>query len=291
MNGQLVRRAAVAVGAVVIAGCTQSTSSNTPKSASATILLRPKTSLTAQELSASATAMRHRLAASRLTGQVSVSNGGVAIATSPRSVRRVEALLEPAGVFRIRRVLAVARASSTGPASGQTGRGGVLSLRTLDQAQAMFAGYRCTDGLATDDPSDYYLACDQSGNAYLLAPAELQGTDIDRVTAGRPPNSISASGEWEVDLAFTSRAQTTWARLTAQVTRLPDVPSCGPPAGCNAVALLYDGVVEAAPRIGEAILSGPAQITGNFTENQATDLAAVLGAPLRTAFTLAPTAG
>src|SRR5205085_4861705 len=134
-----------------------------------------------------------------------------------------------------------------------------------------------------DNQAGYFLACDATERSrYLLAPASLQGSDIARASASFPQNSIGT--EWQIDLAFASDAVGIWARQTAEVTRLPDVPGCGPPQGCNALALVLDGVVESAPQIVELILGGQAQITGDFTETRASDLAAVLTTQLPTAF-------
>ena len=56
--------------------------------------------------------------------------------------------------------------------------------------------------------------------------------------------------------------------LTQRVTSLA--------APQNQVAIVLDGVVVSAPRINEAIPSGNAQITGSFTQQDATDLANIL---------------
>ena len=60
-------------------------------------------------------------------------------------------------------------------------------------------------------------------------------------------------------------------------SKLAALPDCG--AGqspCNAFAIVLDGVVTSAPRFNEPILGGQAQITGNFTAQEANDLANIL---------------
>jgi SecD/SecF fusion protein len=49
----------------------------------------------------------------------------------------------------------------------------------------------------------------------------------------------------------------------------------------GSLAILLDGVVQSAPRVNQAIYGGSAQITGNFTDKEARDLASVLENPLR----------
>jgi preprotein translocase subunit SecD len=56
--------------------------------------------------------------------------------------------------------------------------------------------------------------------------------------------------------------------LTTSVTKLP--------APQNEVSIVLDGLVVSAPRINEAINGGSAQITGNFTQTESSDLANVL---------------
>jgi preprotein translocase subunit SecD len=67
--------------------------------------------------------------------------------------------------------------------------------------------------------------------------------------------------------------------------KAPDIAGgCGPPNGCNAVAIVIDGTVVAFPRINEPILSGDAQVTGGFTELDARLIAAEIRYPLPTPF-------
>jgi preprotein translocase subunit SecD len=53
--------------------------------------------------------------------------------------------------------------------------------------------------------------------------------------------------------------------------------SCSPPKGCNAVAIVLDGVVQSAPTIqSDGIPGGVAQITGHFSRDDADSLASIL---------------
>ena len=67
---------------------------------------------------------------------------------------------------------------------------------------------------------------------------------------------------------FNNEGTKAFGALTQRVTSLASPQ--------NQVAIVLDGVVVSAPRINEAIPSGNAQITGSFTQQDATDLANVL---------------
>jgi preprotein translocase subunit SecD len=147
---------------------------------------------------------------------------------------------------------------------------------TLAQAQAAFPKFTCSSEKPDDTSPDYYLlACDkEQASKFILEKAKVNGTDLKGASAGIPQQSIG--NEWQVQLQFKGGGTSRWGKLTTDVTKLPDVPSCGPPTGCNAVAVVLDGVVQSYPRIVEPILGGDAQITGNFSEKEASDLANVL---------------
>jgi preprotein translocase subunit SecD len=130
-----------------------------------------------------------------------------------------------------------------------------------------------TQGL--DEPANYIIACDKGqGLKYILGPAEVQGSQISSASATVDPQS----NEWMVLLDFNSKGGNDWLKLTAKAAKQPDVPQCSPPNGCNAVAIVLDGVVQSAPRIQDpnGIAGGRAQITGNFSQKTATTLANVL---------------
>jgi preprotein translocase subunit SecD len=146
--------------------------------------------------------------------------------------------------------------------------------------QAAFAALDCvktpnpTQGL--DLPTNFIIACDPDvGLKYILGPAEVQGSQISSASATVDPQS----NEWQVLLDFNRKGGDLWLKLTQKAAKQPDVgQSCAPPAGCNAVAIVLDGVVQSAPRITDpnGIPGGRAQITGNFTQKRANTLANVL---------------
>jgi preprotein translocase subunit SecD len=163
------------------------------------------------------------------------------------------------------------------PSASASAGAAAVQLKTLEQAEAFFTTWTCNQPKPSDAQPEFYLvSCDVSGQTkFLLAPAKVNGTDLKTASAGLPQNSISGN-DWEVDLSFKSGGSSKWGDLTTAVTKLPDIPNCSPPTGCNAVAIVLDGVVQSDPRIEGPILGGSAQITGSFSHKEADDLANVL---------------
>ncbi|MEV4109495.1 protein translocase subunit SecD [Nonomuraea sp. NPDC049695] len=113
-----------------------------------------------------------------------------------------------------------------------------------------------------DDPAKQYAACESDGSyKYVLDVAKVVGTDIDSASAGIPQSSVN----WAVELNFKSKGADAWAKLTQEAY------SAQPPR--NQVAVVLDGVVITAPNIQGPIPGGKAQITGNFDQTSATQLA------------------
>jgi preprotein translocase subunit SecD len=131
---------------------------------------------------------------------------------------------------------------------------------TLEQASAEYATLTCeTDPVTSsvDRPEDHLATCNPEGTLkYLLGPAVVEGTQVTDATAG----TRSGTGEWVVNLDFNSEASAAWAAYTAS-----NVGSL--------VAITMDGKVISAPRINSAIPGGGTEITGNFDQATATELA------------------
>lgn len=143
--------------------------------------------------------------------------------------------------------------------------------------QQLIAALDCTDpvnytGGRPDDPAKWLGTCESTGLAkYNLEPAFIQGTNVTGANAVLPQGGVG----WVVSLDFDSEG----ARALAEAsTRLTSLPECGIDGAnpCNAFAIVLDGVVVSAPRFNEPILGGSAQIEGNFTAQEARDLANVL---------------
>ncbi|MCX6404971.1 MAG: protein translocase subunit SecD, partial [Actinobacteria bacterium] len=107
----------------------------------------------------------------------------------------------------------------------------------------------------TDNESQYLITCDKEQAAkYLLAPAELSGTDIQDASAGIPEQG---AGGYEISLTLTTSGASKFAETTKRLAKEKEP--------MNQFGIVLDGIVMSAPRVNEAILGGKAVITGSFT--------------------------
>ena len=90
----------------------------------------------------------------------------------------------------------------------------------------------------------------------------LTGAELTRAEVQADPNSL---GNWQVAIEFTSAGARIFGEITEQ--------NVG-----KRLAIILDGNVYSAPRINERIPGGRAVITGQFTVDDARDLAIVLRA-------------
>ncbi len=139
-----------------------------------------------------------------------------------------------------------------------------------DELSQQFAALDCTDEKnlvgGGDDPDKPLVTCDRDGTSrFVLGPAEVLGRQVRTATAGIDQQG---TGGWLVSRAFNKDGTKKFGEITQRVVSLT------PPQ--NQVAIVLDGLVVSAPRIIDAILGGQAQITGNFTQQEASDLANVL---------------
>ena len=122
-----------------------------------------------------------------------------------------------------------------------------------------------------DKPKDPLVTCLEDGTEkYLLGPAEVLGTDVKSASAGLEQNGQGiTTGGWEVDLTFTGDGKKKFADITRRLSQLTDPQ--------NRFGIVLDGLVVSAPGLNNGpIVGGQAQITGNFTQSEATSLANVL---------------
>jgi preprotein translocase subunit SecD len=130
---------------------------------------------------------------------------------------------------------------------------------TEEQAAATYATLTCDKENVTGEVTrskDYVATCSEDGTVkYLLGPTIIEGTEIDDASAG----TDQTTGAWIVLLDFKSKGRTTWANYTAAHVQ-------------ENVAFTLDGRVISAPTIQGAI-NGRTTITGDFTQEEATQLA------------------
>jgi preprotein translocase subunit SecD len=99
----------------------------------------------------------------------------------------------------------------------------------------------------------------------------VPGTQIATATA----NLATNSNQWEVLLTFKGAGATAYANLTSEQAQkyLPSASTNENDFYLDTIAIVLDGNVISAPEVQGAIPGGNSQITGNFTQAQATQLA------------------
>lgn len=114
--------------------------------------------------------------------------------------------------------------------------------------------------VGNDDPNRPLVTCNEDGTEkYVLGPVFLQGTQVEDATS----TYDSQRGGWVVNLSFTGEGGRIWGDFTA--------------ANVNQrAAFVLDTKVVSAPNINEPILGGNTQITGQFSQQEAKNLADVL---------------
>jgi preprotein translocase subunit SecD len=133
--------------------------------------------------------------------------------------------------------------------------------QTQQQALAALQCGNAQDPLrGNDDPQLPLVTCNEDGTEkYVLSPSFLPGEQIADASAGFDQQR----GGWVVNLSFKSEGTETWGNFTSQ--------NVGERA-----AFVLDTQVVSAPNIQVAILDGNTQISGQFSQQEATQLADVL---------------
>ena len=206
------------------------------------------------------------VAESEVAAQGSGANRQIVISVPGDTGRRIVELVGNTAELRFRQVLAE---SASGAASGAGASTPVAGVSP--EINAAYAAIDCTtaaarQNLGGDTPEQTIVTCARnSATKYILGPAEVIGRQVSKASSGL---DTQAGNVWTVLLTFNNEGTKAFGALTQRVTSLASPQ--------NQVAIVLDGVVVSAPRINEAIPSGNAQITGSFTQQEATDLANVL---------------
>jgi preprotein translocase subunit SecD len=123
-----------------------------------------------------------------------------------------------------------------------------------------------------DVPSQPLIACDTSGNRYLLGPAVVEGTDVTNASAGIPQGQIAEA----VTLSFNGSGSQDFFNATTKTA----VSNTSSPNAGEQMAIVLDGQVLSAPTNQQPIPGGQAIITGSqsapFTSSSASSLANAL---------------
>ena len=140
---------------------------------------------------------------------------------------------------------------------------------TAADAATVYQLLDCTNpkvrpGGIPDNPTKSIVTCSKDGTEkFALDPAFIRGTDI---TDAQP--NIAADGSWTVDLTFNSKGAAELSTISTELYK-KSTPQ-------NEFAIVLDGLVESHPYFAQPITDGKAQITGQFTPQQAKDLAQLL---------------
>ena len=129
-----------------------------------------------------------------------------------------------------------------------------------------------------DNPNIQIVACDSSGNKYVLDQAKVLGTMIP--AGGASATLMQSSVYWQVNLTFNGAGTKAFGQLTTdQFNKYWNSSTNTATSPLDDIAIVLDGNIISAPQTEGAITGGSAQITGGnpgFSQTQATSLANVL---------------
>ncbi|MET9394324.1 protein translocase subunit SecD [Streptomyces sp. NPDC006624] len=162
-----------------------------------------------------------------------------------------------------------AKASPTPSATGGT------SGDDASKLQEQYAKLDCTDAKTRSTvgdsakATDATLACGKNAQGqwqkYILGPAEVDGTDVDKAQAVL--NTQTGAG-WTVTMDFTDGGAKKFADITGKLAQNQSPQ--------NQFAIVLDGDVVSDPYVRQALTGGNAEISGNFTQQSAQELANML---------------
>ncbi|MCO1598567.1 protein translocase subunit SecD [Micromonospora sp. RHAY321] len=123
------------------------------------------------------------------------------------------------------------------------------------------------------DPKQQVVSCEDGASKYLLDQAKVEGTDVSDADA-----VLDQTNAWVVSLDFTGDGQGKWTALTREAFnnegQACDATALGQDGKCR-VAVVLDNEIVSSPEI-QGVLTGNSQITGNFTQKDASALAGQL---------------
>ncbi|WP_314222031.1 protein translocase subunit SecD [Streptomyces zaehneri] len=168
---------------------------------------------------------------------------------------------------------ASAKASTSASPSASASSGAAV---TADDAalQAKYAALDCSkesvrakagEGVK---PEDTTVACgeiDKVWYKYLLGPAAVDGTEVDKAKAVY--DTQTAAG-WQVTMDFNKSGAKKFATITGQLAQNTQPQ--------NEFGIVLDGNVVSSPYVSSSITGGQAQISGSFTQEEAQGLANML---------------
>ncbi len=238
--------------------------------------------ITEDQLQQTVTILRNRVdglgvAEAEVTTQGSGSGAAIIVSVPGSSPGRLVDLVQRTALLDFRPVYTVLAPTPTLAKGQKAGTVPVQSVKADAAFEKSVLALDCTNPLTIaggtpDDPGKWLGTCSKDGTAkYVLQPAFIKGTNVTSASAQLPQNGVT----FVVNLGFDSEGAKALATASTTLAALPDCSVSGA-APCNAFAIVLDGIVTSAPRFNEPILGGTAQIEGNFSNEQATDLANIL---------------
>ncbi|MER8223892.1 protein translocase subunit SecD [Streptomyces sp. NPDC094143] len=168
-----------------------------------------------------------------------------------------------------------ASASDKATSSPSPSASGGTAEAAAGKLQEQYAKLDCTDEKTrstvgdTAKASDPTLACGQNAQGqwqkYILGPAEVDGTDVDKAQAVL--NTQTGAG-WTVTMDFTDGGAKKFADITGKLAQNQSPQ--------NQFAIVLDGDVVSDPYVRQALTGGNAEISGNFNQQSAQELANML---------------
>ena len=217
----------------------------------------------------------------QITTQGEGANAAIVVSVPGDTSQQLQELISQSAQMQFRPVLLAssgatasvgADGKSTNPpvASGAPTPGNHSDLNQISaEVQQAYDATVCSADFVpqTFKKIDLVVTCNRDNTEkYILGPVDVPGTEIEDASAGTESTSTGLStGKWLVSLNFKSAGA---AQFTASTTRL-----FGLTDPQNRFAVTLDGLVVTAPTVQGVIPGGNAQITGNFSQTEATKLA------------------
>ncbi len=129
-----------------------------------------------------------------------------------------------------------------------------------------------TDSSTWNAPKSQIVSCDPQGIKYVLGPAIVLGEWLRSPSAG-----LDQSGSWVVNFNLNGQgAKAFGTETTRMYTQYFNAQTGAQTSALDQFAIVLDGKVVSAPRVQQPITTGQGQISGNFNQKSAANLANVL---------------
>ncbi|MDO5534407.1 MAG: protein translocase subunit SecD [Propionibacteriaceae bacterium] len=140
----------------------------------------------------------------------------------------------------------------------------VLAWQPSARDLADYQAYQCGDPFP-DVPDQVLITCDREQTTkFLLYPSVIDGGMLTDANSGIPQGGVN----WIVTLSLNGDGAAIFEKVTGNLAQKPSPQ--------NTFAIVLDSQVITYPSLEQAIPGGQAQISGNFTQESAGDLANVL---------------